>query len=293
MSKLWSSMIRLIASDHPVFYADFLYDESPEPYEKLGIMTPDAPGELAECPECDDYCDIEVLHRNGQDELYCVCADHGWSLIDPLRLRRWRLHLAPVLDQFVEKMEIKGARTPIVPDMVWKLGRRNRRDFIFIKYCHEEHIKMMTAELVKHPKAVLVTITPESADRLSITLPNRKFSWIETIRYDPGESMVIDFERIEAMIGSSEANAAKAIPRRAVRMKSIELLVDVLKDHYRMSKDHYYTTGDLLPRPTQVELARQTNLQQHDVSRCLKDPDAKFLQMLWENAEDMRAILNR
>ena len=292
MSQLLSSIIRLIASDFPVLYANFLRGESPEPFEKAGIMTPYSPRDLADCPECDEAWEIEVLHIKGKDELFCNCPDHGLSPVDPLILRRWWLHLDPILERFVEIMGIKGSRTPIVPDLVWKLGRQGRRDFIFVKYCWEEHLKAMTAELEKHPRSVIVTITPESAERLSITLPNRKFSLVETMNYEPSGTLTVDLEKIEAMIGSTEENSTKAIPRRAVRLNNIERLVDELKEHYRQSKTNYYASGNLLPRPTQEELARRTHLHQHDVSRCLKDPDAALLQMLWKNAEDIRAVLN-
>ncbi len=293
MSQLWSGVIRLIASDFPVLYADSLCGESPEPFERAGIMTPYSPRDLADCPECDEPWEIEVLNIKGKDELFCVCPEHGLSPVDPLVLRRWRLHLGPILDRFVEIMGIKGTRTQIVPDMVWKLGRQGRRDFIFVKYCWEEHLKATTAELIKHPKTVLVTITPESAARLSITLPNRKFSLVETTRYDPVETLVVDLEKIEAMIGEDEKKDLKTIPRRTVRIANIERLVAELKEHYRASKDHYFAVGRLLPRPTQAELARRTGLRQNDVSRCMSDPDAKILQLLWQECENEKYVLEK
>jgi len=107
MSQLWSTVIRLIASDFPVLYADCLRGEPPEPYERAGIMTPYSPRDLADCPKCDEAWDIEVLELEGKAELFCVCPEHGWNRIDPLILRRWWLHLDPILDRFVEIMEIK------------------------------------------------------------------------------------------------------------------------------------------------------------------------------------------
>lgn len=207
MSQLWSTVIRLIASDFPVLYADSLRGESPEIYEKAGIMTPYSPRELADCPECGDPWDIEVLDIDGKGELFCVCPIHGWSPIDPLVLRRWRLHLNPILDRFIEVMGIKGTRTPIILDLVWKLGRQGRCDFIFVKHCREEHLKAMTAEFGKHPKAVIITMTPESAARLSITLPNRKFSLVETTRYELDSTLTIDWEKIEAIIEGTSKNS--------------------------------------------------------------------------------------
>ena len=291
MSQLWSTIIRLIASSFPVLYADCLRGESPETYEQAGIMTPYSPRDLADCPECGEAWDIEVMNIDGKDELFCVCPEHGWSSIDPLLLRRWWLHLDPIIDRFVAIMGIKGTRTPIIPDLVWKLGRQGRRDFIFVKHCWEEHLKAMTAELVNHPKAVIITIAPESADRLSITLPNRKFSLVETTQYDPGGTLTVDLEKIEAMIEPESTVPSKPVVRRGQRTANIEKLVAELKEHYRTSRDHYYAVGDLLPRPTQTELAKRIGIRQDDVSRCLSDPGAVLLQTLWKNAEDIRAVL--
>lgn len=293
MSKVWGSLSRLMASDFPVLYADFLRGCDPVLHERAGIFVAYEPRELADCPECDEMCPIEVLQDNdGNNELYCVCMDHGWSLVDPLDQRRWWLHWEPIVEQFVAAVGIKGAMTPIVPDFVWKLGRQGRRDFLFVRCCWEEHIKMLTAELVKHPKSIFVTLTPGAVERLSITLPNRAFSLEETAELDDEARLHVDLEKIEAILGPENEKTTRAIPRRAVRVSNIEKLVVEMKEHYRASRDHYYATGRLLPRPTQRELARRIGVRQDDVSRCLSDPDAVVLKLLWNQAEDIRAVLN-
>jgi hypothetical protein len=46
-----------------------------------------------------------------------------------------------------------------------------------------------------------------------------------------------------------------------------------------------------LERPSQKDLASLCELTETDVSRCLKDPEARLLRLLWETASDLDRIL--
>ena len=46
----------------------------------------------------------------------------------------------------------------------------------------------------------------------------------------------------------------------------------------------------LLPRPTQKMLAKLTNMHEREVSRCLKDSEAKILRLLWEQSDTLEGI---
>ena len=293
MSEVWGSLTRLMASDFPVLYADFLRGCDPVLFERAGVFVPYEPRELADCPECDELCPIEVLpDDDGNDELFCVCMDHGWSRVDPLAQRRWWLHWEPVLKQFVSAMEIKGTWTPIVPDFVWKLGRQSRREFLFVRCCWAEHIKMLTAELVKHPKAVFVTLTPGAVTRLSITLPNRAFSLEETAVLDDEVRLNIDLEKIEAILGPEEKPKIKPPTRRGHRSVHIEKLIHELRQHLLAARDHFWETGNLLPKPTMLELGKMIGIEKYAVSRCIRDPDADKLRFLWKHADDINFVSN-
>lgn len=210
----------------------------------------------------------------------------------PSTLKRWSVYWEPLVERVVAALEIKGRMEPLVPGYLWNLGRKARREILFVRRCLEEHFKMLLPVLTKHPKAVIMTLNSGTAERLQILLSNRIFSLEDTTRFDPGSELVIDLEEIGAHFGPEEGETAKAMPRRTVRVAKIEKLVGELKEHYRRSKDHYYTAGDILPRPTQVDLARLTGLRQDDVSRCLHDRDAIILQHLWKHAEVLDVVLN-
>jgi len=85
--------------------------------------------------------------------------------------------------------------------------------------------------------------------------------------------------------------------KRASRAGAIDALKKELKEHIRAAADHLRSRRDLgagpamLPRPTQAELARRIGSPPYTVSRCLRDPTARELQILWQTANDPQAIL--
>lgn len=86
-------------------------------------------------------------------------------------------------------------------------------------------------------------------------------------------------------------------PRRGARAANIEILEKEMEKHLLAARDHAHSLRDrgrepvLLPRPTQKELAQRTGLSESDVSRCLKDPRATVLKILWETAESLEAVM--
>jgi hypothetical protein len=97
---------------------------------------------------------------------------------------------------------------------------------------------------------------------------------------------------------ASAALPKKEPPRkRATRAAKIEALRKEMIDHLRAAHDHARATRDqtgtprLLPRPTQKDLAKRVDISEYDVSRCLKDPAAHELRLLWEVALDLGQIM--
>ncbi len=106
-------------------------------------------------------------------------------------------------------------------------------------------------------------------------------------RLDERYKIHFDMERIEAIIMPDAPIPTKPTARRGNRSAK---LVAELKEHYRQSKDHYYTTSDLLPCSTQEDLAKRVGVRQDAVSRCIRDSDADKLRFLWKHADDIDFI---
>jgi hypothetical protein len=99
---------------------------------------------------------------------------------------------------------------------------------------------------------------------------------------------------VDLTLIESELEPVSETPKRQRRrVIKIDQLVSEMKKHYQEAKDYYYASGgDILSRPTQEELAKRIGASQTIVSRCLKDKKAIILQTLWNNAENLEAILN-
>lgn len=89
----------------------------------------------------------------------------------------------------------------------------------------------------------------------------------------------------------------KPAPMRGTRAANIEKLEKELERHLLAARDHAHSLRDrsldpvLLPRPEQKDLARRTGLTKSDVSRCLKDPRAKLLRILWDTAVSLDDVM--
>jgi hypothetical protein len=150
--------------------------------------------------------------------------------------------------------------------------------------------------LLKFPKAIFVVPQLCEHERINILLKNRCVS-IQEISY-LDENFVVQFnlDEIESIIDLDldQELDSKVISRRGSRLATIERLENLLKEHYQRSRDHYFNSDhQLLPRPTQSFLASQLGVRQDMISRCLKDPNAKMLKFLWENAENIKVVLNK
>jgi hypothetical protein len=68
-----------------------------------------------------------------------------------------------------------------------------------------------------------------------------------------------------------------------------------MKEHVFAAYDYMLDTAGrgevkLLPRPTQKMLGKMTNMHEREVSRCLKDSEAKILRLLWEQSCSLDGI---
>lgn len=90
---------------------------------------------------------------------------------------------------------------------------------------------------------------------------------------------------------------ARRSRKRADRATNIELLKRELIDYFRAARDHAQAAEDfgrppeLLPRPSRRELAERIGIAESAVSRCFSDPAATELNLLWERANDLEAVL--
>lgn len=145
------------------------------------------------------------------------------------------------------------------------------------------------------PLSTTVLIVPTTADIDFIDcLTNRNLCFsVESIgTLDDSLCLNIDMTSIDTELEPVDSEPKRQHAKRGNRAANIEKLIAEMTEYLRASKDHYYATKNLLPRPNQAMLAKWVGIRQDDVSRCLNDPDATYLKLLWKNAENVSFVLD-
>lgn len=89
----------------------------------------------------------------------------------------------------------------------------------------------------------------------------------------------------------------RRVKKRADRAANMEAIKKELIEHIKAARDHAQAAVDfgrepeLLPRPSRRELAERIGITESAASRCFSDPAATELNLLWETADDLDAVL--
>lgn len=295
--------------DPPIFHADEIQSHlgpSSDQLVSLGVLRESTPTASAPCWDCGDgfvgriTC---VRHPStGERRAYIHCPDCGVKEVPFDRLRRWEIASVDCLTVLARAAGLRGGFTESVAHHLWRIGQgvfgRLLREVYFARNVHADNRAAVLAVLVKHPKAVLLVPTPVIADRWQSELPNPTVALEEIFKWN-GEHLVFDPSIIEYRLSQLDAAKPKRPPKkRGVRAAKIEKLERVLIEHLQAARDHAFTrkeqTGlpELLPRPTQQQLAEMLGITKSDVSRCLNDPSARELQVYWNLADDLDRIMD-
>jgi hypothetical protein len=256
------------------------------------------PGSFATSYDCDECCDLgEVIWhespQNGIRRAYYRC-ECGLNPVEPEELFTWDIVVPILVQRIGESLGLTAPFREVVPETVWSLGRKMRREFYYIRCINRRDVTVIRTFFAQYPTAVLVTPTDSLQRQVKEMLPEHLCFSIETMgTMDDACRLSVDMTLIEAELEPSvKENSKRQHAKRGNRTANIEKLIVEMKEHFRASKDHYYATGSLLPRPTQAELAKRVGIRQDDVSRCLNDSDATLFKLLWEHAEDIPFILD-
>ena len=283
------------------FYAEMRRGLPLERMEQWGYLVPST---LLTSRTCEEMHYAEISHAispiTGEDLYFQVC-DCGVVRIDAATLRTWNTRLEKVMEETVIAMNIRGGITPIIPDLLWRLGRKKTREFFYLRAFWNAERRSLVAALRAVPKAVVLTGVERSAQELQYEI-SHPCAALETIaRLEDDGRFMIDSDILEDILGEAaemdvvQKTPPKAQAKRGGRAAKIEMLIKEMEQHLRAAKAYAQTTADqgdikLLPRPTQGELAKRTGLSEMDVSRCLKDPNARTFRFLWENALDLKFL---
>ena len=255
------------------------------------------------CPTCHHFGTIGWSDIKGRGHIpFASCVECGIYEVHPKRLRRWQVRLETILEHLVEKLELRGGIQIHVPNLLWRLGRKKNREYLYIRRYDPEERRMFRNELSKMPKAILITGTKRILEDVRFDHDHTSFSLDSVATLDEQCDLVMDFEALRDIIGGDDTPDEKPKPKQAPKRGkiavSIEKLIKELEQFLKDAREHALATAerddiDLLPRPTKEELAKRIGVSPATVSRCFNDEsrNAKLLNLLWEQANDLKSIL--
>jgi len=262
--------------------------------ERLGLLIPMEQTMRISCRECGGSNSMlsTYMDRKGNEGYMMHCIECGMAIVPNSEVRRWRVHCGELARRFAKTAKIFGVITPLLDDQVWHLGRRGNHSYLFARYAGDRTFDAMIALLKQYPKATIVTPSGGLAARFQSLLPNRFVAMELSVTLQGDGAMLIDDSALEE---SKPESAKPPRKKRGERTAKIELLEHVMKEHVFAAYDYMLDTAGrgevkLLPRPQQELLAKMTNMNQQDVSRCLKDSGAKILRLLWEQSLTLDGI---
>ena len=276
--------------------AECLYQDQVTALRRHRLVKPTTPATEYQCRECGEHQPVTyATDREGSRRGFIVCDGCGPSRVRPESLDQIVFDTEQLLSHLFAGTRL--AIKPVFSDRLWQIGRRTiegrSRELLFLRSWRFGQERSIAKHISRRSRSLVFIPLNSSAERLSEVVPNVVVSIEEVVEF-ADDGLRIDWEAIEervAELSDFEAPMVKPQPRRSTRVAKIESLVREVTQHLRSAADHAHATGNLLPRPTQQELAQRTGMSKFDVSRCISDPSANQLRLLWQTADDLDAIL--
>jgi len=305
-------LLRRLEVDPPVFHADELsrgFGDRLRQLQAANILQATTSAASASCLECggDHLRHVTFLadKRTGNRRGYISCPECGPVEIAPEQLQRWAVNVPEFLRASFSSGGAAVTLGEPIGNRLWRIGRATwagrSREVYFVRAFRRFDDRAIVAEMLRRPKSVLFFPTVLSMKRWESIAANLVIPLDAVLTFD-GESFAFDVEYVESrLIDAGFADGPKKVApqkKRGARMAHIEALTREMMEHVKSARDHAVDTRDrtgtpqLLPRPTQAELARRVKISEASVSRCLVDNSARELQFLWELSLDVDRLIS-
>lgn len=271
---------------------------------KLGLFIPGPVAQMVVCDACDDHHAATVITlpgRNGPARHLYMCPENGPQEVAPERLVQYRPDFERFLEWVAHDLGIPGAVEPVIPDLLWRLGRASiagkSRDVWCLRGWAWAELEI-SPRLPKSKGSVIFTLAALTGIQVPGFDDDHVIGLQEVVRLE-GEALRLDVDGIQTRLRSGAPPTeedSKRFGRRHKRAVLVDQLKKALHEHLLAARSHAKNLEDqgreseLLPRPTLQGLARQLNSSKPSVHRALNDGD-KYLEILWETAGRVEAVL--
>lgn len=305
-------ILQRLDNEPPLFFAEEVEEYLGNVLARLlhlGVLRETTPSGTAACRDCGygyvGRVEFITSTRTGRPHAYIPCPECGPVEVSPDRLRRWLVDVTGLLGALAAAAGIRGPTGEVVPGRLWRIGRatwaQRSREIYFARHVHAPNRDTLVAEMSRRPKSLLFVPTEANVRNWGGATTNLVLALESVLTLGP-DALTFDHSFVESRLSDAgltgEVKTKRKPRKRGERAAKIEALKKELIQHLLAARDHARATADrsgtpkLLPRPAQKQLARLAGLTESDVSRCLADPEARELRLLWETAADLDRILS-
>ncbi len=269
--------------------------------EGAGVLLPAPPAGSWDCVDCGSHCRLVYLDDVlGISRVYAACSHCGPVAIEPRQLDRFDIDTPAFLAAVFESHRV--AVEAIDSRGFWKLGRATwggqSREVWFMRGADPGAIAKAESLLATHRRACLFTPTRDAALAWSQRVPCIVVALEDVLDWEGG-GFQLDNDIIASRFEQVDVTAEKPqqLSKRATRAAAIEALRKELNAHIVAAADYAFETNErngtpeLLPKPTQAELAERIGVSPPTLGRCLADGAAPELRILWEAADDVYEVM--
>lgn len=256
-----------------------------------------------------------VHHANGTFVGVCDDGRSDRVSLDRSDVVLHGLDLAVLRKRLCEALGLKVAREPVgdLPGAVrigtWEPRPSLAIPVVLLVAVDEAMLRQALHDLAQPAKKPVVLLLPTRAlwhDRATALADERKATLVplsEVVKVKAGRWAATEawpkfcdghLERT-GLTTPGRVRAAQPKKKRDTRASAIDRIKGALREHLLAAKAHARATAaasevELLPRPTQAQLAKQLGLSESAVSRCLtREPDRE-LQIMWVAATDLDSV---
>lgn len=272
----------------------------------LGLLKQADTARHVTCLDCTDQHVEEVLPIKSPDgctRFFILCPKNGRIEVSRERLLQWTVDYTPLQQALKTAFSVTGDPEEVAPGGIWNLGRaalggKSRTLWMARGFAWSDSRQLKKALPVgRSPVLFFLGQPPETG---LVDIPAESIIDLKSIVIIERGELIVDKDAVDCQLRQIDTTqTGKKTPpkKRAIRAALIDAIKKELKEHLRSAHDHAHVTlekkgeAELLPPPTQKQLAKHLNVHESTISRAIKDKSDREMPILWEIANDVSQVL--
>ena len=254
--------------------------------------------EALSCPECDEgFVDLFWNKDEfGNPHGFRCCPNCGCEEINPDEAKRYRIDKMRLLADCAQAMGFDPP-SEVIPNTAWTLGRRKRKNFVYINTKTSDQIRSIRSMFAKSPETVFLVSEIEKIKNVMAFTDNCVAAFEQFLDWK-NHRIFFDQEAFNALFGEDESKIGvnKDKKRRSIRLAKIEELKNYLHAEAAARIGNMDAQAELgreyriPPRPQKKTLAGILKMSAVDVTNCFKDCEGKALVLLYDNLDTYEGL---